>query len=93
MNLMNRIMSYDKNKNVEKEVCECECTNSKTENQIIEYPPLSDEEIEQIIKERYDYKDKKTKTFIRKALKVHGDRYDYSNIIFIKMREKNRNYL
>ena len=89
MNLMNRMMSYDKNKKVEKEVCNCEeCVNVKSENQTVEYPPLSDEEIEQIIKERYDYKDKKTKIFIRKALRVHGDRYDYSNVVYVKSKVK-----
>ena len=85
MNLMNRMLSYDKNKNVIQESCECEeCTISKVENQIIEYPPLTEEEIEQIIKEQYEYKDEKTKKFIRKALQKHADRYDYSNVVYIK---------
>jgi very-short-patch-repair endonuclease len=61
-----------------------ECTNI----QIVKYPPLIEEEIEQIIKERYDYKDEKTKTFIRKALRKHGDRYDYSDVVYIKSDEK-----
>ena len=85
MNLMNRTMSYDKNKNVIQESCECEeYVNVKSENQIIEYPPLSEEEIEKIIGERYDYKDEKTKTFIRKALRKHGDKYDYSKVVYVK---------
>ena len=64
MNLMNRMMSYDKTKNVNQK-CDCEeCINSKTENQTVEYPPLTEEEIEQIIKEKYDYKDEKTKKFM-----------------------------
>lgn len=87
MNLLNRMMSYDKTKN-ENQECNCEeCVsveNAELENQIIEYPKLSEEEIEQIINERYSYKDEKTKTFIRKALKVHGDRYDYSNVVYVK---------
>ena len=84
MNSLNRIMSYDKNKTVNQENCDCiEFTNVKVENQIVEYPPLSDEEIEQIIKERYDYKDEKTKNFIRKALKKHGDKYNYSNVSYV----------
>lgn len=82
MNSLTRIMSYDKTKNQEN--CDCvECTNVKVEKQIVEDSPLSDEEIEQIIKERYFDKDEKTKTFIRKALRKHGNRYDYSNVIYM----------
>ena len=89
MNLMNRMMSYDKSKNVIQESCECEkCINSKTENQTVEYPKLSEEEIEQIISERYFNKDDKTKTFIRKALRKHGDRYDYSNVTYVKAKSE-----
>jgi very-short-patch-repair endonuclease len=80
-------MSYDKTKIKNQEQCNCEnCVskNVKSENQTVEYPKLSEEEIEQIISERYSDKDEKTKTFIRKALKIHGDRYDYSNVIYIK---------
>ena len=89
MNLMNRMMSSESNPklNINKTVKGCEyeeCTNI----QIIKYPPLIEEEIEQIIKERYDYKDEKTKTFIRKALRKHGDRYDYSDVVYIKSDEK-----
>ena len=81
-------MSYDKNKNVIQESCKFEeCTNSKTENQIIEYPLLL-EEIEKIIEERYSDKDEKTKIFIRKALIKHGNKYDYSNVVYIKSFEK-----
>lgn len=50
MNLMNRMMSYDKNKNVEKEVCNCEeCVNVKSENQIIKYPLLSEKHYENMV--------------------------------------------
>ena len=53
MNLLNRMMSYDKTKNVNQK-CDCEkCVNVKSENQIVEYPKLSEEEIEQMISERY----------------------------------------
>ena len=74
MNLINRMIVSESNPklNINGTVkgCECEnCTTSKVENTTVEYPPLSEEEIERIIKERYDYKDKKTKKFIRKALK------------------------
>ena len=65
MSLMNRMMSYDKTKNVNQK-CDCEecisTENVKSENQIVEYPKLSEEEIEQIIFERYSDKDEKTKT-------------------------------
>ena len=91
MNSLTRIMSYDKTK-INQENCNCEeCVsvkNVESDNQITEYPKLSDEEIEQIIFERYSDKDDKTKIFIRKALRKHGDRYDYSNVIYVKAREK-----
>lgn len=82
MNLMNRIISYDKNQ------CYYENCKPIIKNQTMEYQPLTEEEIEQIIKERYDYKDDKTKIFIRKALRKHGDRYEYSNVIYIKSSKK-----
>ena len=92
MNSLTRIMSYDKTKIKNQENCNCEeCVsveNVELENQTIEYPKLSEEEIEQIINERYFNKDEKTKTFIRKALIKHGDRYDYSKTIYVKAREK-----
>jgi hypothetical protein len=86
MNSLTRIMSYDKTKsNQENSNCkECVSENVKSENQSVEYPKLSKEEIEQIISERYLDKDEKTKTFIRKALRKHGDRYDYFNVVYIK---------
>ena len=88
MNLTNRIMSYDKTKIKNQENCNCEeCVSvetPKSENQTVEYPKLSEEEIERIISERYSDKDGKTKTFIRKALRKHGDRYDYSNVVYTK---------
>ena len=88
MNLTNRIMSYDKTKIKNQENCNCEeCVSvetPKSENQTVEYPKLSEEEIEWIISERYSDKDGKTKTFIRKALRKHGDRYNYSNVVYTK---------
>ena len=91
MNLLNRMMSYDKTK-INQESCDYkECVSSENvelKNQTVEYQKLSEEEIEQIIKEQYDYKDEKTKKFIRKALRKHGDRYDYSNVVYIKSDEK-----
>ena len=91
MNSLIRIMSYDKTK-INQENCNCEeCVSVKTvksENQTVEYPKLSEKEIEQMISERYSDKDDKTKTFIRKALRKHGDRYDYSNVEYIKNHEK-----
>ena len=93
MNLMNRMMISESNPklNINGTVkgCKCEeCTNVRVENQIVEYPSLTEEEIEQIIKERYDSKDKKTKTFIRKALRKHGDRYDYSKVDYVNLDKK-----
>ena len=88
MNSLNRIMSYDKTKSNQEN---CNRTNyliCKVKNQTVEYPPLTEEEIEQIIKERYDYKDEKTKKFIRKALRKHADKYDYSNVVYVKSDEK-----
>ena len=93
MNLLNRMMSYEKTKCTNQENCNCEeCIPSNEEtikNQALkEYPSLSEEEIEQIINERYFYKDEKTKEFIRDALRVHGDRYDYSESIYTKFKSK-----
>ena len=57
MNSLTRIMSYDKTKIKNQENCNCNCKecisvkNTELENQI-EYPKLSEEEIEQIISER-----------------------------------------
>ena len=66
MNLLNQMMSYDKTKG-NQEKCNCaECVSSENvelKNQTVEYPKLSEEEIEQIISERYLNKDEKTKTF------------------------------
>ena len=59
---------------------ECKCEEHK-EN-------LSEEEIEQIINEKYSEKDEKTKEFIRRSLKIHGLRYDYSKTIYKKLKER-----
>lgn len=89
MNSLTRIMSYDKIKFKNQENCNCDSAeNVDLKNQIIEYPKLSEKEIEQIISERYSNKDEKTKTFIKKALRKHGDRYDYSNVIYVKSDKK-----
>lgn len=91
MNSLTRIMSYDKTKIKNQENCDCkECVseNLKLKNQTVEYPKLSEEEIEQIINERYSDKNEKTKTFIGKALRKHGDRYDYSNVVYVRTDEK-----
>ena len=53
MNSLTRILSYDKTKNENQEKCNCEecvsAENANLRNQTVEYPKLSDEEIEQII--------------------------------------------
>ena len=90
MNSLTRIMSFDKTKVNQK--CDCvDCVsveNAESNNRITKYPKLSEEEIEQIISERYFNKDEKTKTFIRKALRKHGDRYDYSNVNYVNAHTK-----
>ena len=30
----------------------------------------------------------KTKLFIEKSIKIHGDKYDYSKVVYIKSQEK-----
>ena len=91
MNSLTRIISYDKTKIKNQESCNCvECVsveNAELKNQTVEYPKLSEEEIEKIIFERYSDKDEKTKNFIRKALRKHGDRYDYSDVVYVKYKE------
>ena len=60
-------MYYDKTKIKNQENCNCkECIsvkNTELENQI-EYPKLSEEEIERIISERYSDKDERTKNLL-----------------------------
>lgn len=50
-------------------------------NSFSELKKLTDEEINQIIKERYDYKDNYTKDFIFRSIKKFGDRFDYSKTV------------
>ena len=102
MNLLNRVMSYDKTK-VNQENCNCEecigITNTFEKKEIIgnfryvddflrkieNYRMMyREKELLAIINLKYWYKDKKTKIFIWKALHVHGDKYDYSNVIYVK---------
>ena len=51
---------------------------------------MTEEDIEKIIEDRYKDKDDKTKEFIRKALRVHGDedKYDYSKSKYINAKTK-----
>ena len=103
MNLLNRVMSYDKTKVGNQESCNCmECVgiNDVSEKKEIvgnfrfaddflrkieNYRMMCREkELLTIINLKYWYKDKKTKTFIWKALHIHGDKYDYSNVKYIK---------
>ena len=105
MNLLNRIMSYDKTK-LNQENCNCEeyvenvnifeknetvgnfkCADDflrKIENYQMMY---KEREMLNIMNLKYWYKDVKTKTFIWRALHIHGNKYDYSNTIYIKARE------
>ena len=100
MNLMNRMMFYDKNKNVGKEVCNCEECISKTieiknfdsfndfaKKLTSYYLRCKEKEIYTIINLEYWYKDNKTKWFIIRALRKHGNKYDYSKSIYKKYKE------
>ena len=99
MNLLNRMMSYEKAKRTNQENCNCEeCIPSNEETikrlanehlrKLVYYPPLSENEIYIIIHLKYWWKDGKTKLFIKKALKIHGDKYDYSKVVYIKAKIK-----
>ena len=94
MNLLNRMMSYNKDKNITKEVCNCVKCSDKSLNflpkQYEEFDnfPLTENQIQTIINLHYWYKDKKTKTFIWKALHIHGNKYIYRKTVYIKAREK-----
>lgn len=99
MNLLNRVMSYDKTKCTNQENCTCEeCIPNNEETikrlanehlrKLVYYPPLSENEIYIIIHLKYWWKDSKTKLFIKKALKIHGNKYDYSKVVYIKASEK-----
>ena len=47
-----------------------------------------EKELLTIINLKYWYKDKKTKTFIWKALHAHGDKYDYYETVYINNKTK-----
>ena len=98
MNLLNRMMSYEnsnKKLNIDgtEKVCDCENCISKTiksQNfnnfftKLENYHLMCKEkEILNIINIKYWYKDAKTKTFIWRALKLHGNKYDYSYVTYI----------
>lgn len=106
MNLLNRVMSYDKTK-VNQESCNCEecvgITDVSEKKEIIGNFRYADdflrkiENYQMICKEKefltilnlkYWYKDKKTKTFIWKALFIHGDKYDYYETLYINNKTK-----
>lgn len=67
------------NEHHDEDCCCCECCEEEKEL-VRDRRELTDEEIESIIVEKYNTKDEKTKVFIRKALKVHGNWYDYSKV-------------
>ena len=73
---------------IEKEDCCCgsDCDCEHEHNHQEEH--LSEEEIEQIINEKYSEKDEKTKAFIRKGLSKFGNRFDYSKTVYINATEK-----
>ena len=72
---------------IHKEECCCgDCNCEHEHNHQEEH--LSEEEIEQIINEKYSEKDEKTKAFIRKGLSKFGNRFDYSKTVYINATEK-----
>lgn len=70
-----RIMSYDK---TSKNLVSFQNNNSL----------LSDEKIDNIIKEKYFDKNDKTKKFIKRSLCKFGDKYNYYDTFYTKMRNK-----
>jgi hypothetical protein len=62
----------------------CDLCNNEEEKKV----DLTEEEIDNIIVERYNDKDEKTKVFIRKALRVHGDKFDYYNAKYTNAKTK-----
>ena len=62
----------------------CGLCNNEEEKKV----DLTEEEIDNIIVERYNDKDEKTKVFIRKALRVHGDKFDYYNAEYTMAKNK-----
>ena len=88
MNLLNRVMLYDK-KIENQENCNCreykEINNIEITDDFLRkienYQMLCKEkELLTILNLKYWYKDIKTKIFIWKALKIHGNKYDYSKV-------------
>lgn len=75
------------NEHHDEDCCCCECCEEEKEL-VRDRRELTDEEIESIIVEKYNTKDEKTKVFIRKALKVHGNWYDYSKVEYKGSRTK-----
>ena len=72
----------------EEEHCDCCCCCDEEKELVRDRRELTDEEIEKIISEKYADKDDKTKVFIRKALKVHGNWYDYSKVEYKNAKTK-----
>lgn len=71
----------------DEDCCCCECCEEEKEL-VRDRRELTDEEIESIIVEKYNDKSDKAKVFIRKALKVHGDWYDYSKVEYKNAKTK-----
>lgn len=107
MNLLNRVMSYDKTKNENQENCNCaECLGNaeiSKKTEIIGNFEYADDflikvENHRMIRKEYEilntmnleywYKDVKTKNFIWKSLHVHGDKYIYHKTKYIRYEEK-----
>ena len=67
---------------------ECGCENEHNHEEEIVEKSLSESEIEEIINEKYSEKDEKTKEFIRRSLRIHGLKYDYSKTFYIKLKSR-----
>lgn len=101
MNVLNRMMSYDKTKNENQKQCNCAEISEKTEiignfkyaddflTKVENYRLMCREyKILNTINTEYWYKDVKTKNFIWKSLHVHGDKYIYHKSVYVKSKEK-----
>lgn len=71
----------------DEDCCCCECCEEEKEL-VRDRRELTDEEIESIIVEKYNDKNNKAKVFIRKALRIHGLKYDYSQVDYKDCKTK-----
>lgn len=60
----------------------CKCCEEENKQE------LTEEEIDNIIVEKYNNKSDKAKVFIKKALRVQGDKYDYSKVNYKTCKDR-----